>query len=104
MSFAHWRLTKNEPAHIVTNNKGCGGMSLSGTTIQKESKEDLVKVGDVALTEAERVERLVAKLRKNPDKWGWEITSIVYGHGKVVIQCRTPKGNGAQFVGRLGND
>lgn len=80
-------------------------MSLE-TKPRESIDSELVNVGDVvpAATEREEIQRIAAKLKKRPELWGWTITSVVYGHGKVVVQCRTPKGNGAQFVGRVGID
>lgn len=81
---------------------------MSTQTKQRESVDsDIVNAGEVvpSTTRTEKdVETLVNKLKKQPERWGWKITSIVHGHGKVVVQCRTPKGNAAQFVGRLGID
>lgn len=49
----------------------------------------------------EKALELAAQLKERPERWGWRITGVLYGHGKVVVQCVTPKGKAIQFTGKV---
>jgi hypothetical protein len=44
---------------------------------------------------------LAENLKRLPVKWGWNITGVIYGHGKVIVQAVTPAGKAVQFVGKV---
>jgi hypothetical protein len=51
--------------------------------------------------EVESAIRIAKELKKKPEDWGWKITGVLIGHGKVIVQCTTPKGKPTQFVRRI---
>lgn len=52
----------------------------------------------------DRVLEATQELKAKPERWGWEITGVLYGHGKVVVQFVTPKGKAVQLSKRIAND
>lgn len=44
-----------------------------------------------------RVVRIANELKAKPERWGWPITAVLYGHGQVVVQFVTPKGKTEQL-------
>lgn len=54
-------------------------------------------------SEIDETVRLAEKLKKVPDKLGWKVTGILYGHGKVIVQAVTAKGKAVQFTGKVKN-
>lgn len=48
-----------------------------------------------------RVTNLANRLAEKPERWDWKITAVLYGHGKVIVQCVTPSGKAVQFAGKV---
>ena len=48
-----------------------------------------------------RVTNLANRLAEKPERWNWKITAVLYGHGKVIVQCVTPSGKAVQFAGKV---
>ncbi len=68
------------------NNVGFGGSCSTSDRrdqVNDEEIDQIVKVAD--------------ELKKKPERWGWKITAVLYGHGKVIVQCVTDKGTALQF-------
>lgn len=49
----------------------------------------------------DKVVRIAEELKAKPERWGWPITAVLYGHGKVVVQFVTPRGKTEQLVRKV---
>lgn len=49
----------------------------------------------------EQVSKAAERALRVPERLGWTITTVVYGHGKVLVQALTPSGKCAQFTEKV---
>lgn len=51
--------------------------------------------------QVKQIVKIVDELKAKPERLGWKITGVVYGHHQVIVQCVTPRGKCRQFARRI---